>query len=317
MQNNQAKSTVKSSFIVFLVSLLTVIPIRTIQFFTILEPITGFYSKVDWSVYVLNTLLILFGVFFILLFVLGKKEVVYSTVKKKSSAMALASFMLALTLVIASLAEFKDAVLTFTDPSSAIYMGVFENLFRTGAGAKLLQAIAAAVSCVYFVLIGVDNLKGTDIAKSNKIIALFPVLWCIFKLMSRFMRMINFLNVSDLLYELFMCVFLMLFFMAFAQINSKVNNEGADYKLGAFGLTAAMLCLLCFVPRFIAMCAQGSAALAIDSSVEWCDLGCAVFIVTALLSRLKVKGSNEIEIDGEKIPAVTESEAKEGSDTSK
>ena len=73
MQKNQVKSTVKSSFIIFLIALLTVIPIRTIQFFTILQPVTGFYSKTDWSVYVLNTLLILFGVFFVLLFAIGKR----------------------------------------------------------------------------------------------------------------------------------------------------------------------------------------------------------------------------------------------------
>ena len=313
MQKNQVKSTVKSSFIIFLIALLTVIPIRTIQFFTILQPVTGFYSKTDWSVYVLNTLLILFGVFFVLLFAIGKKDVIYSTGAKKSNALALASFMLALTLVIASLAEFKGALLTFTDPSVAIYQGVFSNLFRTGAGAKLLEAIAAAVSCVYFIIVGVDNFKGTAMAQSNKIIALFPVLWCIFRLMHRFMRTINFLNVSDLLYEMFMCVFLMLFFMAFAQVNSKVNNEGAAYKLGMFGLMAAVFCLLCFVPRFIAMFVQGTAALAIESPVEWCDLGCAVFIITALLSRLSVKKDDEKDIDGEEIPATTEFETDEAS----
>ena len=308
MQKNQVKGSVKGSLSVFLIALFTVIPIRTLQFFTILEPSTGFYSHTDWSVYTLNTLLILFGVFFALFFILGKNNFVYSTSAKKSNALALASFMLALTLVIASLSEFKDALITYTSPSASIYNGIFENLFKTGAGAKLLEAIAAAVSCVYFVVVGVDNFKGTCLAQSNKIIALFPVLWCIFRLMHRFMRTINFLNVSDLLYEMFMCVFLMLFFMTFAQINSKVNGIGASYKLGIYGLISALLCLLCFIPRFIAMCTQGTAALALESPVEWCDLGCAVFIVTALLSRLTVKAGSSNAIDKEEASAAAEIE---------
>lgn len=311
MQKKRTKNTVKKSLILFLIALLIAVPIRCFQFMTILEPQTGFYSEINFTVYLLNIVLIFFGVCFILLYSLSKKDLEYSNKGQKSSAMSLASFMLALTLVIASLSAFKNAILTLSNPTVAIYDSILSNIFKTSAGSTLLEAITAAVSCVYFILLGIDNHQGTNIAKSNQVIALFPVLWCIFRLMHRFMRTINFLNVSDLFYEMVMCVLLMLFFMAFAQVNSQINHEGNAWKLGAFGLPAALMSLICSLPRIFVLFTGNTQLLAAQSPVEWCDLATAVVIVVTLLSFIVSK--KELKESEENEPAITEFE--EGKET--
>lgn len=139
---------------------------------------------------------------------------------------------------------------------------------------------------MFFVLFGYGHLKGKSNASESTLMALFPVLWCIFRLMHRFMRTINFLNVSDLLYELFMCVFLMAFLMAFSQLNSKVGGDGFDWKLAGYGLPAMMFSLICFLPRFIITLVGRDYLLCNQSPIEWCDLGAAVFICALLLTRV-------------------------------
>lgn len=280
----KAKNPINIMLAVFGVALVALIPVRCYQFIKILAPGTGFYNSTDWSVWVSYILLALTGIFFIVLSVSKKKTIAYDNQPIKSVALALAAFMLALTMLIDAVDQFK-MFFSITSESTAVY-GESVGLFKSGAAARMFEALSAVVCTVFFAIFGYGHFSGKSSAADSKLMALFPVIWCVCRLMHRFMQTINYLNVSDLLYELFMCILLMLFFMSFAQLNSKINADNISWKLTAYGLPAAILCLLCFLPRFIMLVTGRAYMLYEQSPVEWCDLGNAVFIITLIMSRV-------------------------------
>ncbi|MBQ7101745.1 MAG: hypothetical protein IJN81_08930, partial [Clostridia bacterium] len=78
--------------------------------------------------------------------------------------------------------------------------------------------------------------------------------------------------------ELFMLVFLITFFMAFAQIVTKVTPEDAAWRLYGCGVPAALLAFLVSVPRLFLIIIGHSDSLVADYGFNICDLAMSVFI---------------------------------------
>lgn len=286
MPKNKKVSMLKTMLIALAAVLLVLVPVRCYQFASgLLEPGTGFYKDGSPSIWVSYILLAAASAAFLIIAIVNRKRISYSTEKFGSTGLAIAAFMFALTLIIDAVMQYKTVFDTATD-SAIMYGTESVQYLKTGLVSRGLEGFCAIVSAVFFVLFGYGHLKGKSNASESKLMALFPVLWCIFRLMHRFMRTINFLNVSELLYELFMCVFLMAFLMAFSQLNSKVGNDKFDWKLVGYGLPAMLFSVLCFLPRFIMTLVGKSYVLCSQSPIEWCDLGAAVFICALLLTRL-------------------------------
>ena len=91
---------------------------------------------------------------------------------------------------------------------------------------------------------------------------------------------------------MFMLAFMLIFFTAFAQLNSKIESKGLDWKLVAFGLPAAVLALVCFVPRFIMLISGKGDMLYTGSPAEYCDLMTALLALSIVLTRIGWIGGN-------------------------
>jgi hypothetical protein len=76
--------------------------------------------------------------------------------------------------------------------------------------------------------------------------------------------------------------------MAFAQVTAKVNGKGLEWKLYAYGLPAALFCLICFIPRVVVLVLGKGDLIADGSSVEIVDLTAAAFILFVLVDRSRV-----------------------------
>ncbi|MBQ4603366.1 MAG: hypothetical protein IJB16_02085, partial [Clostridia bacterium] len=66
-------------------------------------------------------------------------------------------------------------------------------------------------------------------------------------------------------------------------------SNGKEWKIAAYGLPAALLALLCFVPRFIVMITGSADLLNEQSPAEYCDFGVALFIISTVLTRVTVR----------------------------
>ncbi len=277
------KSITKSGFgigiIIFVSAAIIALPIRTLQYFTVLESDTGFFSENDWSVYVLAA--VTFAAIIALL-VLGfskRKKLDYSLETAKYPGQGILCFVA----VGGFLANAGGII------AEIINSNGFPQEENTSNMILGVQAVFAVLSAIYFFALGTSYLSGKSNGSEYRLISLAPVIWSIFRLVFRFTRTISYIRVSDLMLEMLMLVFFIMFFMAFAQVNSRVDPNKKEWKIAAYGLSAALLALLCFVPRFIVMITGNSDLLNEHSPAEYCDFGAALFIISTVLTRVTAK----------------------------
>ena len=122
---------------------------------------------------------------------------------------------------------------------------------RSGFLPMMLQSFFAFLSAIYFFILASDFSKGTAKAYKRKILATAPVSWAAARLITRFMRQISFVQVSDLLLELVMIAFMIMFFMALAQTASGVYKDQFKWRIPGLGLSAGLIAAVISVPRLI------------------------------------------------------------------
>lgn len=274
-------------FIFFIAAVIVSLPLRVYQLMTNIEPITGFWNnRDDITVYILYAMLgigIVLPVVLSLIYKRGLGKTVEQGQKKILGGII--SFILSATLIINAITRYGD----FSD----IFFGfdystnMLSYLSKSGGLAMVLEAFFAVVSAIFFIMYGLSHIIGKS-ASDYKLLAIMPLFWSVFRILHRFMREISFLNVSELFLELLMIAFLLMFFMAFAQVTARVNGRGVEWKLFAYGLPAALLCLVCFIPRAVVLILGKGEFIAAQSQIEFCDLGVALFIIYVLVDRSKV-----------------------------
>lgn len=283
MNNKSVKSGFGIGCIIFVVAAIIAIPLRILQFFTVMEGGTGFYSETDWSVYLLFGVIAAAVLSLIAFGVSKRKKLDYSLETVKRPGLS----SLALVAACGTALSAYNCFAKFTTPET-----VAPSTATPVDGAKLvvlLEGVFAILSAIYFILLWLTYLKGTSNGSKIRLLALAPVIWSIFRIVIRFMRTISYIRVSELLFEMLMISFLILFFMALAQANTGIAAEKVEWKIGAYGLSAALFALICFVPRFIVMISGNSHLFYSESSVEFCDLGIALFIIGTVLTRVTDK----------------------------
>lgn len=296
--------------IILIAAAIISLPLRTTQYFTVLEGATGFYTVVDWSAYLLFAVLAVAIVGFMALGIMKRKSLDYSLETKKRPGFGILAAVAAIGFII-------DAVICYC----AVYkpelnLGISTMVYEQNPTTTYIltaQAVAALVSALNFVTVAVGSLSGKSNGSEFKIISLAPVLWSIFRLVFRFTRTISYIRVSDLFFEMIMLIFMMLFFMAFAQVNAKIDSKNAEWKIAAYGLSAALLALVCFVPRFIVTAGGHTDLLYTYSSAEYCDIGVALFAIAAVFTRITDR--KEFPETVTETDESTESEASEESET--
>lgn len=281
--------SIKSGFgigaVIAAVAAIIALPLRTSQFFSIIESDTGFYSETNWTVYVLYGVLAVAILLNVILGFAKRKKLDYSLEVTKRPGFGILSF----TAGIGALSNAASCIMSYMEAAPADE--------SSGAASLLLaiEAVFALLSAIFFVASGASALGGKTNGSEYRILALSPVLWSIFRVVFRFTRTISYIRVSELMLEMLMIVFMILFFMAFAQANSAVNSKGNEWKVAAYGIPAALLALVCFVPRFIVTVSGNAQLLDSQSPIEYCDIANAAFIICTVLTRVTDKISAEEE----------------------
>ena len=277
------KSITKSGFgigiIIFVAAAIIALPVRTLQYFTVIENDTGFFVKNDWSVYVLAITVFAAIIALIVLGFSKRKKLDYSLETAKNPGQGI----LSLTAAAGFLMNCAGIVVELTGSSFVPQEEKTQHLLL------IVQAVSALLSAIYFVALGSSYLSGKSNGSEYRLLSLTPVIWSIFRLVFRFTRTISYIRVSDLMFEMLMLVFFIMFFMAFAQVNSRVDPKKKEWKIAAYGLSAALLALLCFVPRFIVMITGNADLLNEQSPAEYCDFGAALFIISTVLTKVITK----------------------------
>ena len=284
--------SIKSGFgigcLIFAVAAIIALPVRFLQFFTVIEEGTGFYTGEHWSVFFLYAVLAVAIIAILFLGFARRKKLDYSLEAIKRPGLAAFS-------IVAAGGILLDAYNCFVKISSPVYSN--SDLPMDSSNAVLaLECVFAVLSAVYFIILWITYLKGKAFNSKAGVLSLAPVIWCIFRLVFRFMRTISYIRVSELMFEMIMIAFLIMFFMAFAQVNTGIGGAKNEWKIAAYGLPAALMALICFVPSFI-LTVGGFEELLYDySTVEFSNIGIALFVVATILTRVTEKLPEENEI---------------------
>ncbi|MBQ2902862.1 MAG: hypothetical protein IJE48_00540 [Clostridia bacterium] len=276
------KKSVTSGFgtgcIIFAAAAIIALPLRVFHSFTLIEGTTGFYSDTDWSVTALYAVLVI-AVLAILVFgFLKRKKLDFSLEAVKRPGLSWLSLIAACGILIDAYSSFTAFMSTDTD--------MITGKPESSGIVFLVQSIFAVLSAIYFIMLWLTYLKGKTSGSEIRLLALAPVIWNILRLVARFMRTISYIRVPELLFEMIAISFIILFFNSFAQVNAGLGEKNSEWKIGAYGLPAALMALICFIPRLVITLSGNTDLLYAQSSLQFCDLGIALFIIAAVLTRV-------------------------------
>ncbi len=280
------------------VGLLTVaVPLRTYQLLFITEYDTGFYRTVDWSVYLIYALAIVAVlVSFVLVNLAKSVPSSKDEIRKKNLFLAIASILFALGII-------SDVIMTFSAMLSNDVTGTMSGMLnQENIMPTLVEAVFGVLSAIYIMMFGISHFDGRTTYSQYKFLALAPLAWTVGRIIIRFLKKISYVNIADLMLELFILAGMMLFFLAFARISSGLANERSMRSLFASGYACIFFCLLANVPRLVIGLTGNSVYLPDEYPLSICDLTFALFVVAYIANAMQkatVNDHDEIYTDEE------------------
>lgn len=261
------------------IALLAAIPLRTVQLFTNMENYTGFFEEVDWTVYVVYAVFAVAAVVLAVLPALSAKLPASRPVVQKNKALALGAFAFAAGIAYDVALGLVKVLRTVNGVTAKTVLTV---LFTNGLFALILQILCGIAACIFMVLVGLSYTGERATYGEYRLLALMPLFWTLFRLVARFMTKISFTMVSELLFELAMLCFMMLFLLSFARISAQISQKGEMKKAFCFGLPAAFFALTVGVTRLICTVGGRAELLADGFPFSLADLGFGIFAAVYL-----------------------------------
>lgn len=280
-----------------------VVPFRMYQLLNIIESDTGFYKIVDWSVYLIYALGILAIIVPYVLTILAKNVPASKSPFRKNKFLAVASFVFAAGIVfdvVSSLSTFLINAKSFSAVGISI-MGTMDQAQLP----LLIESVFGVLAAIYIIIFGISFIDGRTTYSQYKFLALAPLFWAMSRIVIRFVRKIAYVNVSDLMLELFAITFMMIFLLSFARISSGLANSKAMRTLFASGFVGIFFCIVANLPRLIMVLTGNGAALPDEYPFTLCDLGFAVFAFAYIVNAVKcAKENDSAELEGKEAENV-------------
>ena len=289
-------------------------PLRIFQMIKNMDPATGFFLEPS----------ILTTIFYGILTVVSLAIIVLTFFSAKIPA-ALAPVGRRVILAVFSLgmaaAFCYDAICNYI-PQKNTTATIVQNA-QSLSKLHYVHMVFAFLACIYFLVFAASYFVGKNIHKKLKILSLAPLAWSIVKVLEKISVIISIVRVSELLLELFACVFLMLFFMTFARNVSDVNSKGTMWSAIACGAVSVLFILTYSVPRFMLTFTGNEDKLVSGYPLNYTEVACAIFILMFIITILRsgydaeeVKLMNdELEEEAEAEKAAAEAKAAEAAKT--
>ena len=259
-------------------SLCALLPLRVYHVAALIEPETGFFAKNSWAIwafYAVCAVVVLY--LMVTSFMSGKINRVRDCMSK-NSILGVLSLVTGGAVMFDAVYEMLQFIKMYGEYNPYGSDALMSYLTKNGGTALLFGSVFGALSAVFFWVYSFSCLNRNIRMRSFRILSVTPVVWSICRVIFRFVTKISFINVSDLLLELFMLVFMISFFLAFAQVVTNVTPEIVAWRLFGCGLPAAVLAFVVNVPRLMMMVLSRSELIVEGLSVSPCDLLLSVFI---------------------------------------
>lgn len=296
LKNSNESLGLKILFPVMYGASLLLVVLRCLQLTKYIDSETGFYiggGAVNFLFYAVTVAVCLF---FVAVSFLSSEGARLETAALKDKGASIAATAFGVSLVYDSLSSLIDSFMLLDEMSvGAFNQGaeLFKSMMATGVLPYALESIFALLSAVYIFILAKSFSKGSLAAHKNKFMALAPVAWVAFKLITRFVKQISYIKVSDLFLELIMLAFMILFFVALSQVTSGVYSDDSRWRITGLGLSGALLSFAVNVPRFI-LGIFANDFVNKEYPFNLADCAFAVFAVFVALATVKNAQNNEI-----------------------
>ncbi len=239
---------------VFATAMLVALPTRVYQLLALVNTENGFYEDGDITVPVLYGVVAIFSILFLILSFLSKEVPNPKLPTGKNPILGVSAVIMSVGFLWDILAVIKSVVPGYKGGTAESFFSMLQINFEESGGAlALLQILFAIFAIFYFLIFAVSHLNGKASYKEYKLLALAPVCWAIVKLIGKLMNAVSFITVSELLFEIFMFVFAMLFFLTFARICTGVFTEDSMWGIYGYGFSASLFAGLVTIPRLVCM----------------------------------------------------------------
>ena len=275
----------KALGLLLLAGLVICIPFRLVQLFTNIEQNTGFFIENNWTVYCFYAVVVLFVIALAVVAGSFGKIPASRPVLRRDKTLAICSFLFAVGIAYDVIFALAKVMRALTDGSLAT--GFFSVMFTDGMFAQLLQAICGMAACIYIVLVALSYAGEKATYCDYRFLAIMPLFWALFRMVSRFMTKISFTMVSELLLELLMLAFMLLFLMSFARVSAQVNQKGEMKKIVRYGMPAAFLALLIGITRLVCTVGGRADLLADGFQFSLADIGFGAFAVAYIFTHMR------------------------------
>jgi len=276
----------KLPLIFFLCCAVTVV-IRAVQVFSFVDRETGFLKGGSALSVVLYLIIAVSCLFFAVTAFLSKETAKTEIKAEKNTLLSVLTCLMFFGFLYDSASSFIGSV--DSAGSSSYGVSAFQSMMLSGTLPQFLQSVFALLSAAYFLSFAKDMIKGTDKASKHKIIAVAPVCWAGFRLVYRFVEQISYIRVSELLLELVLLAFTVMFFMAFAQVASGVYVKNNRWRIIGLGLSTALISLTLNIPRLAFVLVRGVDELYVKYPFKVSDFIIALFIIVLIIRLTGVK----------------------------
>ena len=273
---------------VFAAAMLVALPTRVYQLLALVDPANGYYNSSDVTIPVLYGAVFLFACIFMVLSFLSKEVPSPKLPTGKNPILGVTSIIMVLGLGWDILSiERKIVPQVQGDVNMEIFKSVLSsNLEQSGGLFTVLRFIFAVFAIFYFVIFAVSHLNGKASYKEYKLLALSPLCWAITGLISKLMTAVSFINSSELLFEIFMLVFTMLFLLTFARISTGVFTEDSMWGIFGYGFAASLFAGLVTIPRLV--CAAVGVAPVDNHEFNFVYLAIMLFVFSYIVASLGI-----------------------------
>lgn len=271
---------------------------RMYQLLNIIESDTGFYRVQDWSIYVMYALCGLAVVVPYVLTTLAKNVPASKSPFRKNMLMAVGSVVFAVGIVLDVVSSLSTFLLNAKGFAAAglSFMGTIDQ----GQAPLLIGTVFGVFAAIYMLIFGISYIDGRTTYSQYKFMAITPLFWAMSRIVVRFVRKIAYVNVSDLMLELFMLAFMMIFLLNFARISSGLANNKAMRTVFASGFVSIFFCTVTNLPRLLMVLTANGKALPDEYPFSLCDLGFAIFAFAYIINAMKYAKENDaLELLGE------------------
>ncbi len=298
-------SAIRMSHLVvfFAVAAVATLSLRTCQLLLVINPdtnqllvnpVNGFYETSHFTIPLLYGILAISCILFLVLSFLSKNVPAPRLPEGRNIPLGIASLVAAAAFVWDIIVVALKVIPTMhSGMNQVVFDGLRDSGIKGNGGAfVILELVFAVLSVLYFLVFGLSHFEGKATYKKVGILSIAPGCWTMFVLVSKLMKAISFITVSELLFEIGMLVFTMLFFLTFARIASGVFSVNSMWCTYGCGFPAAIFMGLVSIPRGIVLVLGNKNVEGSDFSFT--HLFLFIFIIVYMISTLGVGFKNSL-----------------------